>query len=139
MALLTQDDINKLLHNGLSENRDQDHAPVVKLFHPGSNCFWLLSEIDPQQPDAAFGLCDLGMGRPELGYVSISELEAVEFCIGWKIERDNQFVPEFPMSVYALAARWKGWITDDRFALIHASETLKAENKVRHSPGLRPF
>jgi hypothetical protein len=42
-----------------------DFPPVVKLFTPDANCTWLLSEIDPEEPDIAFGLCDLGMGSPE--------------------------------------------------------------------------
>ncbi len=134
MNLLTIEDVRKLTDNGGPQNRDQDNVPVVRLFHPGSNCTWLLSEIDPQRPDTAFGLCDLGMGCPELGYVSISELEAVDFGIGWKIERDANFEAEFPMSVYALAASWKGWITEDKFALLDAYKTLKNQNGIPACP-----
>ncbi len=36
----------------------------------------LLSELDPNEPDRAFGLCDTGHGYPELGYVLLSELHA---------------------------------------------------------------
>jgi len=56
--------------------------PVVKLFTPDGGCTWLLTEIDPEDPDIAFGLCDLGFGCPELGSVSLSELESVRGQLG---------------------------------------------------------
>ena len=31
---------------------------------------------DPDDEDTAFGLCDLGLGRPEVGQVSLSALAA---------------------------------------------------------------
>ena len=82
MKLLTSDIKARLLENGrLQEevrgtNAELDFFPVVKLFTPDAACTWLLSELDPEEPDIAFGLCDLGMGCPELGSVRISELEA---------------------------------------------------------------
>ena len=48
--------------------------PVVKLFIPDAGATWLLTELDPKGPDLAFGLCDLGVGYPELGYVRLSEI-----------------------------------------------------------------
>ena len=39
----------------------------MKLFTPDANATWLLTELDPVEPDRAFGLCDLGLGYPELG------------------------------------------------------------------------
>ena len=56
-----------------AEGADLGHYPVVKLFNPVGGGTWLLSEMDEQ--GIAFGLCDLGMGEPELGYVAIQELE----------------------------------------------------------------
>lgn len=100
----------KLLKNGAA--RDQDHAPVVKLFTPWGGATWLLSEIDPEDPDIAFGLCDLGMGEPELGYVSLSEMRSIRGPFGLYIERDIHWEGKFPMSVYADAARAKGRIVD---------------------------
>ena len=35
-----------------------------------------------------FGMCDLGFGSPELGYVMLSELESVDVGFGMGIERD---------------------------------------------------
>jgi hypothetical protein len=39
----------------------------------------------------AFGLCDLGMGCPELGYVSVMELQSVRGKLGLPVERDRHF------------------------------------------------
>jgi hypothetical protein len=68
MKLLTADIRKKLLHNGrLHQQCDEagkeepDFVPLVKLFTPDAGCTWLLTEIDPENPDIAFGLCDLGM------------------------------------------------------------------------------
>lgn len=55
------------------ENRAENAQPVVKLFHPFSPATWLLSELDPET-GIAFGLCDLGFGTPEVGYVSLHEI-----------------------------------------------------------------
>ncbi len=74
--LFTKLQYEQLIANG--RKRDQNHPPVVKLF--GGACFtWLLSEIDPDQPEIAFGLCDLGQGTPELGSVSLAEILALRF------------------------------------------------------------
>ncbi len=98
MKLLTEDIRRRLLRNGelrrqLEEaGQDRDgFLPVVKLFTPDANCTWLLSELDPDDPDIAFGLCDLGLGFPELGTVRISELETVRGRLGLPVERDRHF------------------------------------------------
>ena len=62
MKLLTNQQIEKLKENGQPENRDKDHFPVVKLFTPDAQATWLLSEIDYQESNIAFGLSDLGLG-----------------------------------------------------------------------------
>jgi hypothetical protein len=82
MTLVTKAQIEQLLANGRAQRAaiDQDaealdFEPVVKLFTPDAQCTWLLTEIDAD--GVAFGLCDLGMGEPELGYVSLIELRTV--------------------------------------------------------------
>lgn len=82
-----------------------DPAPVVKLFTPDARATWLLTEIDPMDHDRAFGLCDLGLGEPELGYVSLSELAAVRGPLRLPIERDSTFTGSKPLSKYAAEAR----------------------------------
>ena len=81
MNLLTDEQRRKLLHNGKlrrelerSGKVEADFYPVVKLHVPECDMTWLLTELYPDDPDVAFGLCDLGMGFPELGDVRISEL-----------------------------------------------------------------
>jgi hypothetical protein len=49
---------------------------VVKIFTPDGKSTWLLTELDSNGENLAFGLCDLGLGEPELGYVSLHELAA---------------------------------------------------------------
>ena len=73
------------------KNQDSNHWPVVKLFTPDAGCTWLLSELDPEEPDIAFGLCDLGLGFPELGYVSISEIARLRGNLGLSVERELSF------------------------------------------------
>src|SRR5215471_19166726 len=76
MKLITHEQRVKLLDNGAAAARgeERDPRPVVKLFTPDANATWLLTELDPDDPDIAFGLCDLGMGYPELGSVRLSEI-----------------------------------------------------------------
>ena len=119
MKLLTQSNREQLLRNGRVrlEHLEQggesepDFLPVVKLFTPDAGCTWLLSELDPAEPDIAFGLCDLGMGCPELGSVSLSELESVRGRLGLPIERDRYFKAQQTLTAYARDAREHGRIT----------------------------
>jgi hypothetical protein len=128
MELLTEKHKKKLIENGQPENYDKDNAPVVKLFLPGTGCTWLLSALDYEEPDIAFGLCDLGMGFPELGTVRVSELESLTVAKGiFSVERDLYFEAEYPMSVYAYAANAMDMITSDHFALTKAAQVLKKE------------
>lgn len=87
-----------------------DPCPVIKLFTPDANATWLLSEIDPDDEDRAFGLCDLGLGYPELGYVSLSELTSVRGRLGLPIELDEGFSASSELSSYAASARIAGRI-----------------------------
>ena len=116
-----------LLRNGATP--EADHAPVVKLFDPTGAATWLLSEMLPHNLDLLFGLCDLGMGYPELGYVSLTELESVKGRLGLGIERDLHFEGRFPLSVYAEAARVAGSITETE-ALLRAAAAALAARKI---------
>jgi len=107
----------KLLENGKAnaeriadDGNTADFWPVVKLFTPDAGCTWLLTELDPEEPDLAFGLCDLGMGSPEMGNVLVSELEAVRGKLGLPIERDLHFKATKSLTAYADEARKLGRI-----------------------------
>ncbi len=87
-----------------------DPQPALKLFTPDAGATWLLTEIDPDDEDLAFGLCDLGLGSPELGWVRLSELETVRGRLGLPIERDEHFRASKSLSAYAADARSAGRI-----------------------------
>ena len=128
MKLLTKPIEAALLRNGrvqqaLAEEgkAEADFIPVVKFFTPDAGCTWLLTELDPEEPDIAFGLCDLGMGYPELGSVSLSEIKALRGRLGLPVERDRFFEARHTLSVYAKAARQAGQITEIPDALEKAA------------------
>jgi hypothetical protein len=102
----------RLLANGRASAAGEaiDPQPVVKLFTPDANATWLLTELDPDDTGIAFGLCDLGLGAPELGYVAVAELVGIRGRFGLPIERDEHFRPEKPLSAYAAEARQAGRI-----------------------------
>lgn len=111
MTLISKTQTEQLLANGRAQRaaidqnaRALDFQPVVKVFTPDAQCTWLLTELDPDG-GLAFGLCDLGMGEPELGYVSLAELTAVRGSLGLPVERDLHFEADKPISAYANEAR----------------------------------
>lgn len=110
MSLLTAGFKDRLLQNGrasayaAASGRAFDPMPVVKLFTPDAEATWLLSELDPDGYGRAFGLCDWGVGMPELGYVDLRELEAVRGPLGSSVERDLFFVARRTLSQYAAEA-----------------------------------
>ena len=65
MKLITKTQFERMQQNGIrsQEDPDFDPEPVVKLFTPDANATWLLTELDPDDPDLAFGLCDIGHPR----------------------------------------------------------------------------
>jgi hypothetical protein len=65
-TLITDEQRAQLLANGRAHAAGQpvDPLPVVRLFTPDAHATWLLTEVDPQDGDTAFGLCDLGLGMP---------------------------------------------------------------------------
>ena len=106
-----------MLANGAIQNNRADAGlvrldlkPVVKLFTPDASCTWLLTEIDPIRPDIAFGLCDLGLGSPEIGSVQLSEIATIRGRLGLSVERDIYFRPEKRLSVYAEEAFHLGYV-----------------------------
>ncbi len=105
MILLSDDLRERLLANGLE--RGADHVPVVKFFNPLGEGIWLATELDADG-DTLFGLPDLGC--PELGSFSLEELASIVLPFSMGIERDILFTGDFPISVWAEAAREAGSI-----------------------------
>lgn len=59
-----------------------------------ANGDWYITEVDKEE-GLAFGHCDLGMGFPEWGYVSLIELEETRSRYGGAaVERDLHFEPK---------------------------------------------
>jgi hypothetical protein len=111
MTLITKALTEKLLANGRAQRAAMDNGddaldfkPVVKLFTPDAQCTWLLTEMDPDG-GLAFGLCDLGMGEPELGYVSLVEIASIRGKLGLPVERDQHFEADKTISAYAEESR----------------------------------
>lgn len=124
MELLTKTQFDKLLANGKATAEAQrngkdepDHFPVVKLFNPCGAGTWLLSELDPDYPDIAFALCDLGMECTELGNLSLAEMTSIRLPFGLRIEADQHWEATHPLRVYAAAGRRAGRIVLDAASL----------------------
>jgi Protein of unknown function (DUF2958) len=115
MTLITETQHEQLIANcqaQIAQNEaggtDIDFKPVVKLFTPDAQCIWLLTELGFD--DIAFGLCDLGVGCPELGYVCMRELRELRGSLGLNLERDLHFEADKPISAYTDEARTCGRI-----------------------------
>ncbi|MCP3381245.1 DUF2958 domain-containing protein [Bradyrhizobium sp. CCGUVB4N] len=119
MKLLTESQRQTLIENGRRQTEvkgtpdEIDFEPVVKLFNPCGAGTWLLTEIDPSDETVAWGLCDLGMGFPEFGTVSLTELAAYCGRFGLGIERDLHFKARGPISRYIEAANKADCIVED--------------------------
>jgi len=106
---ILKDKHKKMLHHNFKHGKGADLKPVVKLFG-GSACTWLLTEMNPET-NLAFGLCDLGVGSPELGYVSMDELLSIKFPpFGLPIERDMYWEADKTILQYAKKAVELGYI-----------------------------
>tara|TARA_Y100001970_G_scaffold235739_1_gene294935 strand:- start:3224 stop:3604 length:381 start_codon:yes stop_codon:yes gene_type:complete len=119
MKLMTKEIENKLIkqHKESVSNCEVDwskkHKPWLKLFCGSFNvtCAWLLSEYNPDT-GIFFGLCDLGLGLPEMGYVSLDELKNFAPPPPKKpqifypfVKRDKFFVPNSPLWHYYIVAK----------------------------------
>jgi DUF2958 family protein len=91
-----------------SNQPDIDFVPVVKFFTSDAQCTWLLTELGLD--DIAFGLADLGMGCPELGFISMREIRELRGPLGLPVERDLHFDADKTLSAYAHEARAHGRI-----------------------------
>ncbi len=109
-----------MIHNASEVHNDlgRDHEPVVKLYSQYGKAIWLLSELD-EKNEIAYGLCDLGNGKPELSYVSIAHLESIKHARLKvpMVEVDKSFKGGYAMSVYLKAALVNNRITEDEALL----------------------
>lgn len=108
MMLLTKPIREKLLANAkLPDSKKADLMPVVKFFYPAGAGTWIFTELD-ENGDTLFGLCDPGLGTPELGYASLSELAEFRGRFGLGIERDMHWTAKKTLREYADEANESG-------------------------------
>lgn len=102
MSLLTPKIREALLENGRANQRNEnlDPYPVVRLFLPDGKATWLLTEMDPDDQDTLYGLCDPGDGTPALGIVGLADVQAIRGPLGLAVEHDPGFRAERPLSAY---------------------------------------
>lgn len=112
--LVTDEQRAQLLTNGHARAADEqaDLWPVVRLFTPDSHATWLLAALDPADGDTAWGVCDVGIGMPELGCIKLSDLAAIVGPDQLPVRRDLHFHAARPMSEYLRLAQANGSITD---------------------------
>jgi Protein of unknown function (DUF2958) len=113
-TLISDEDRVRLLDNGAAAARGErgDPLPVVKLVTLDAHATWLLTELDPQDGDTAFGLCDLGVGAPTLGQVKLSVLERIRGSRDLPVRCDRHFRPARRLSEYVQLAQADGSIND---------------------------
>jgi hypothetical protein len=134
MELLTKEIKSRLLDNGRKQDpvrgtRDEiDFCPVVKLFTPDAGCTWLLTEIDPEDPDIAFGLCDLGVGFPELGSVSLSEIASLRGSLGLPVEPRTPRPRSARQAYDKCRPAYPGHLPSSRIALVARRELRRLSN-----------
>ena len=87
---------------GTSEERD--FLPVCLLRFPFSGMWWLLTELDPEEP-IAFGLCHIT--DAELGSVWLPELLEVRHR-GLRVIQDTSFRPRASLSNYVRFVQKEG-------------------------------
>ncbi len=132
--IFTADIVHRLRANGEASLKHGriDHLPVVKVFCPYSTAVWLFVESDPTDPDHLYGLADNGKNPPELGPISRVDIEDCTIRVAGSylpLERDANFCPQHPLSVYTRAARRAGRIVENTDALDNAAAQIWAERE----------
>lgn len=112
--LVTDEQRAQLLANGHARAADAqtDLWPVVRLFTPDAHATWLLAALNPADSDTAWGVCDVGIGMPELGTIKLSDLATIVGPQRIPVRRDLHFHAVRPMSEYLRLAQANGSITD---------------------------
>lgn len=109
---------DKLLANGrkqqeaLQTGEEIDFVPVVRLMDRDTGCCWLLTELDPENPEIAYALSDYQNGNAELEELSLTELQAACRGTAFGIEIDTEWTPAGTLSAYVAAAKVTGYIEE---------------------------
>ncbi len=120
MILLTRTQRAQLLANG--RQRGADHVPVVKFFNPFGEGVWLATELD--QAATSCSAWPISATRTRLVEHGRAARGPLPFGMG--IERDLLFTGDFPISVWAEAARETGSIRAAERVLYRAGAAFTA-------------
>lgn len=74
MGVLTEEQIDRLIENSHAPELKLDKVPVVHLVAYNLNYRWILTELDEDDEDVAYGLIDMNDNNPHVGYVRISDI-----------------------------------------------------------------
>ena len=115
MGILTDEQMKKLIENGKKiKDEFEGKIPVVAFlrFYNNPPSAWMLASVDPDNQDKAYGLMEIADGKPELGYVSLKELEEINNDTG-KIDHEPMFLHADKLDIheYARIARDIGQIS----------------------------
>ena len=99
----TDDERERLIAVGEQSLTDENIIPLIRLFQPDGSGVWLIGELDPADADFAYGLADIGVGAPEAGTFSLTEIASLRGALNLAVERDLAFVPR---ATLAELARW---------------------------------
>ena len=95
------------LGNGTRKSSEEPaQVPVLKLFHPLTGHRWLLVRVNPDDLRVAYGLADLGLGCPEIGYIHLDQLAQLQVS-GLPIERDLYITLDKSLIEY-----WDEWTAE---------------------------
>lgn len=113
MSFLSDEQRAVMLAHGAARQCGEvlDPWPVLKLHTLDAGAVWLLTELTADG-DTAYGLCDAGLGQPELGSVKLSALADVRGPQGLRIVADPNFRPRQSLSAYLAEAQRDGSIND---------------------------
>lgn len=89
MSKLIPDDLITAIPDLYSTEDEKDPICHIKLFTPDANWTWYITELSVNDGDTCFGYV-VGL-ESELGYFSLSEIEAVRGRLGLPVERDLGF------------------------------------------------
>lgn len=120
----TLSQFSQLAANGSPQNTGKNHYPVAKftLNSYGITSTFLLTEIDPNDNDLAYGLYDFGIGKPTFGYISLSEIEMTTHISKNTFTSEKDFYATYPISVYSAAANLTGRISEQKELLDQLSK-----------------
>lgn len=91
MSTLIPDDIITTIPDLYNTEDEKDPLCHIKLFTPDANWTWYITELSLEDNDTCFAYV-IGLEN-ELGYFSLSEIEAIRGQLRLPVERDFGFTP----------------------------------------------